>query len=166
MNDYIAEIIQRHKGKGVLLDANILLLYFVGAFNPEEISKFKRTRIFTVEDHYTLVRILGYFETIVTTPNILTEVSNLSGQLAGHLKGDYFEKFASGMTLFDEHYLSSANISEMQEFKRFGLTDAGIIHLARGSYLLVTDDFRLSQYLQKEGVNVLNFNHIRVFNWE
>ena len=87
MSNYIIELLQRYRGKGVLLDTNILLLYFVGAFNPEEIPRFKRTKMFTVEDHDTLVGILGYFEKIVTTPNILTEVSNLSGQLAEHLKG-------------------------------------------------------------------------------
>jgi len=125
--------------------------------------------MYTEEDYSTLVNFLGHFEKVVTTPNILTEVSNLSGQLGltENLKQSYFEKFASGITLLlTEHYLSSAEIARMQEFKRFGLTDAGVVRLARGNYLVLTDDFRLSGYLKKAGVDVLNFNHIRVMNWE
>jgi hypothetical protein len=34
-------------------------------------------------------------------------------------------------------------------------------HLAKGNYLVMTDDFRLAGYLQKEAVDVINFNHIR-----
>ena len=43
--------------------------------------------------------------------------------------------------------------------------DTGILRLARGKYLVLTDDFRLSQYLQKMEIDVLNFNHIRPLGW-
>lgn len=165
MKDYVTGLLQRYRRAGVLLDSNILLLYFVGSFDPKQISRFKRTKQFTEEDYYTLLSVLGYFEKIVSTPNILTEVSNLSGQFAEPLKLLYFDKFASGIALIDERYLPSANISQIQGFRRFGITDAGIIHLARDT-LILTDDFRLSQYLQSKNVDVLNFNHIRTFNWE
>lgn len=166
MSDYSVNLIQRYSRVGVIFDTNILLLYFVGTYNQDLIPKFKRTKIFTVEDYNLLVGLLGRVEKIITTPNILTEVSNLSGQLSENLKFDYFEKFATGIALLDEHYLSSDEISRMDEFSKFGLTDAGILHIARGNYLVITDDFRLSQYLQKIGVDALNFNHIRTFNWD
>jgi len=159
MNDYITKLLRRHRRTGVLLDANILLLYFVGSFGPKEISRFKRTQQFTEEDYSTLIKFLGSFKKVVTTPNILTEVNNF-------MKRDYFEKFAQGITLFDERYLPSADISTDREFKRFGLTDAGIVNLARSHCLILTDDFELSNYLAKEGVDVLNFNHIRVMSWK
>ncbi len=165
MNEYITELLRRYGRAGALLDTNVLLLYFVGLFDPELIPVFKRTKMFTVEDYSTLVAILNHFKRIVTTPNILTEVSNFSGQLPEHLKHDYFEKFASGITLLDEHYLRSDEISEMRAFKRFGLTDAGIIHLVKDNYLIITANFKLAQYLQKEGVDALNFNYIRIINW-
>jgi hypothetical protein len=112
-----------------------------------------------------LVIVLSNFKALVTTPNILTEVSNLSGQLGEPLRLNYFEKFASGIGLLDENYIPSNKVSNMEEFKKFGLTDMGIMCLAKHSYLVITDDFRLSQYLQKENIDVLNFNHIRPMKW-
>ena len=37
--------------------------------------------------------------------------------------------------------------------------------LVQGQYLVLTDDFRLSQYLPKIQVDAINFNHIRMYNW-
>lgn len=61
--------------------------------------------------------------------------------------------------------MASRDVAQMQEFVKFGLTDTGIIHLTKGKYLVLTDDFRLSQYLQSAGVDVVNFNHIRTTYW-
>jgi hypothetical protein len=89
-------VLARYRTAGVLVDTNLLLVYFVGAFDPALIPKFKRTRMYTLEDHPLLVRVLGFFEKVVTTPHILTEVSNLAGQLPSHLTRGVFEKFAAG----------------------------------------------------------------------
>ena len=161
----IDRLIQRYKQAGILVDTTILLLYFIGAYDQDLIPKFKRTRQFTVEDHAILIRLLGLFDKIVTTPNILTEVSNLSGQLGEPKKSEYFKKFSSGISLLEEEYVASKDVADMQEFVRFGLTDTGIVHLTRGKYLVLTDDFRLSQYLQSAEVDVINFNHIRPAYW-
>lgn len=165
MIEYVVSLVNKHRKSGVLVDTNLLLLYFVGSFNQEEIPKFKRTKQFAIEDYATLHDFLALFKTIVTTPNILTEVNSFSNQLAEHLKPGYFEVFAEGITLLDERYTPSSDISTMSEFHRFGLTDAGILHIARNEYLVLTDDFRLSQYLQTKQVSVLNFNYIRPYNW-
>ncbi len=161
----IDQLAQRYKQTGIFVDTNILLLYFIGAFDQNLIPKFKRTRQFIVEDHTILIRILSFFDKVVTTPNILTEVSNLSGQLGEPVRSEYFKKLSSDITLLEEEYVASQDVGHMQEFVRFGLTDAGVIYLTRGKYLILTDDFRLSQYLQSAGVDVINFNHIRIANW-
>ena len=158
-------LIQRYKQAGILVDTNILLLYFIGAYDQDLIPKFKRTRQFTVEDHAILISLLGLFDKIVTTPNILTEVSNLSGQLGEPKKSEYFKKFSSGISLLEEEYVASKDVADMQEFVRFGLTDTGIVHLTRGKYLVLTDDLQLSQYLQSAEVDVINFNNIRPAYW-
>ncbi len=46
-------------------------------------------------------------------------------------------------------------------FPKFGLTDTGIVHSARGRFLVLTDDFRLAGYLQRQGIDVVNFNYLR-----
>ena len=164
MNE-IEQLAQRYKQAGIVVDTNILLLYFIGALDRDLIPKFKRTRQFTVEDHTILIRILDFFDKVVTTPNILTEVSNLSGQLGEPVRSEYFRKFSSDITLLGEEYAASQDIAHMSEFVRFGLTDTGIIHLTRGKYLVLTDDLPLSLHLQSTGVDVINFNHVRSAYW-
>ena len=161
----IPNLIGRYRESGVLVDTNILLLYFVGAFDRTQVSRFKRTQKFAEEDHEILERFLGNFKKIVTTPNILTEVSNLAGQLGEPAKRSCFEILAQGITLLDEHYIQSKTVAKMGEFAGFGLTDSGIIHVSRGRFLVLTDEWKLAQYLENLGVHVLNFNHIRVLGW-
>ena len=62
----------------------------MGNFQPARITTFKRTQQFVEEDFQLLRLLLGYFDKIITTPNILTEVSNLAGHLEGNLKLAYF----------------------------------------------------------------------------
>jgi rRNA-processing protein FCF1 len=166
MNVYIDELIQRYRRKGILVDTNILLLYCIGAVNKNEISIFKRTKQFVPEDYDTLLGLLNNFESIVTTPNILTEVSNLSGQLKDNLKLTYFNFFKENIKLLKEEYVPSLQAANIPEFSRFGLTDAAIINHAKGKYLVLTEDFHLSQYLQHEGIDAINFNHLRPFFWK
>jgi rRNA-processing protein FCF1 len=166
MKDYYNDVIQKYRRSGILLDTNILLLYLIGTFDIGLIRKFKRTaNKFVTEDYITLSIILGYFTTVATTPNILTEVSNLSGQLATDLKPGCFARFAFMINYFEEHYIKSIDIAAQGEFQHFGLADTSIISLVTGRYLVLTEDFRLAQYLQNKGADVLNFNHIRTINW-
>jgi hypothetical protein len=164
MSDYAVRLLRRYRKAGIILDTNILLLHFVGSLNPQIIPAFKRTITFAIEDYYTLQAMLKFTPTVVTTPNILTEVSNLLGQLSDHQKVPCFELFAKGVNLLDERYLISTTIAPMSEFGRFGITDAGLVHLAQ-SHLIITEDFRLSNYLETGGAPVLNFNHVRVLKW-
>lgn len=159
-----ADVVARYRKCGVLVDTNLLLMYFVGAHDPEEIPRFKRTKQFTPEDHTLLIRFLGLFGRIVTTPHVLTEVSNLAGQLADPTKVGVFAKLGAGIKLFDEEHSPAVEIASQPTFTRFGLTDSAILYQVKGRYLVLTDDFRLSQYLQSAGVDVFNFNHLRMYN--
>lgn len=150
----------------MLLDSNLLLLYFVGLYDPARIGSFKRTysQGYTVNDFELLCRLLGLFGTIVTTPNIATEVGSLSNQLRGDEKATYYTVFAKFISSMAEYYTESKQICALEQFKQFGLTDSGIINLARGKYLVLTDDGRLVGYLQNVGIDVINFNHLRSLN--
>jgi len=53
----------------------------VGTVNRNRISKFNRTEKFVPKDYDSLLQILSYFDKIMTTPNILTEVNSLANQL-------------------------------------------------------------------------------------
>jgi len=161
------DLFRRYKKEGVIVDTSILLLWFVGSYDEGQIAKFKRTRtLFTVEDYVTLCGILRRFDKIITTPNILTEVSNLAGQMEEPMRTRQFEAFARGIMLLDEKCLPSTRIAATEEFKRFGLTDAAISCLASAKCLTITSDLRLYVHLQRLGLDAVNFNHIRALGWE
>ena len=68
--------IQQHRGKSALLDTNLLLVYVTGLSNPANLARLHHTRQY-VGDFPLLSRLINHFRTLLTTPNILTEVSNL-----------------------------------------------------------------------------------------
>lgn len=161
MNEYLRKLFYKYKNKGLLIDTNLLLVYFVGSYDRNLIGNFKRTITFTIEDFEKLQRAFIFFEKIVTTPNILTEVNSLSNQLSENIKLQYFDKIKDQISMLEENYLESKVICELTHFSKFGLTDTGIINLVKDNYLVLTDDFRLANYLEKIEVDVINFNHLR-----
>ncbi|HEY0083586.1 MAG TPA: PIN domain-containing protein [Pyrinomonadaceae bacterium] len=158
-------LLARYKSKGVLIDTNLLLLYLVGMYDPQRIPKFKRTMIFAIEDFFTLLKFFEYFKEVITTPNILTEVNSLANQLPDNIKVAFYPKFAEQIANLQEHYIESTKVSFTPHFLKLGLTDSGILSLAQDQYLVLTDDFPLAGRLEKQGIDVINFNHIRTMNW-
>lgn len=166
MKNEINYLFARYRQKGILIDTNILLLYFVGTVNRERISRFNRTQQFVPEDYDLLVQVLDYFQKVITTPNILTEVNSLANQLGEPERSQCFAIFAQGISVvLDEFYIESRLMATSERFTKFGLTDCGILNLAREQYLVLTDDLKLAVYLQKEGIDTINFNNIRVYGW-
>lgn len=165
MKEFIRSLFERYRQKGILIDTNILLLWFVGTLNRSRISKFNRTEKFLPEDYDSLIQILSYFSKIVTTPNILTEVNSLANQLGEPERSQCFSIFAQGVARLDECYIESRTAVSMEPFTKFGLTDCGILNLASNQYLVLTDDLKLASYLQKSGIDTINFNHVRVYGW-
>ena len=161
----VEDIFPLYRQRGILIDTNILLLHFVGTVNRERISRFNRTEKFIPEDYDLLQRILTYFQTIVTTPNILTEVNSLANQLGEPERSQCFSIFSEIISNMNESYIESRTITNTKNFAKFGLTDCGILNVARGKYLVLTDDLKLANYLQKVGIDAINFNNIRTLGW-
>jgi rRNA-processing protein FCF1 len=166
MKDIVRSLFQKYKQKEILIDTNILLLWFVGTVNRERISKFNRTEKFVPEYYDSLVQILSYFNKIVTTPNILTEVNSLANQLGEPERSQCLSVFAEGVARLNESYLQSTDVVRTDSFTKFGLTDCGIATLAKNKYLVLTDDFKLTNYLQKSEIDTINFNNIHVYGWK
>ena len=150
----------------LLVDTNILLLYIVGSLGRELIRRHRRTDKFTVEEYLLLTRLLSRFGKIVVTPNILTEVSNLLGYIEESTKARLLLGLALLTTVVEERHLPSAEVAKAAEFARLGLTDSSILLLAQEDLIVLTDDLPLSLALQRRGVEVINFNHLREKLWE
>jgi hypothetical protein len=61
-----------------------------------------------------------------------------------------------------EQCVHSNTATENPAFVKFGLTDTVIAKMAEGAVLVLTDDFKLSQYLERSRLAVVNFNHLRM----
>lgn len=150
-----------YAGKSAVLDSNLLLFYWSMWFDPKLIRTFKRLSGFAEMDFVLLCETLKAFRPMQTTPHVLTEVSNLMNALHGSRKAVWANYFSRQIQLIDEHPLSSATVASVTgPFMRFGLTDAGLAYLAEKCVIL-TIDFPLSNWLERRGLHVVNFNHLR-----
>jgi hypothetical protein len=163
MEVYVRELVSRHRRGGILVDTNLLLLFFVGGYDRGLIERFPRTaNRFVPTDFDLLAGLFGGFERTVTTPHILTEVSNLMGYLTGRARSEGLAWLAHSIPAMRETYVAGAELATRESFVRLGITDTSIIEIASEPYLVLTDDFRLYNYLATQNKDVLNFNHIRV----
>lgn len=162
MTDAVQSAIIRYASKGILIDTNILLLYFIGRLNRYRIEKFKRTKRFTAKDYDILIDFIGRFNTVITTPNILTEVSSMINQLGEPERSECYVIFANEIGFLQENYVPSQSIASTHwSFQKYGLTDSGIASASPGQYLVLTDDFDLARYLNSLNIDTLNFNNLR-----
>lgn len=160
-NEYAIRLISQYARYGILVDTNLLVLYFVGDYAPNKIGS-KRLQTFAPSDLEILQMVLARFSKIVTTPHILSEVSNFIEQITpeGWIP-NAFEHFARGVALMEERFTPIESIYDTQAFLNHGVADAGIASLAQVPYLILTDDLPLANRLENVGSRVLNFNHLR-----
>ncbi len=157
----VQALVAKYKTRGIIIDTNIFLLYLVGLVNRNRISKFKRTAQFIPEDYDLLLQIVDGFQKVVTTPNILTEVNSLANQLGEPERSQCLNTFTLLISQITEEYMESISVAKNEIFARFGLTDCGIMSLAKDKYLVLTDDLKLSLYLKAQGIDTINFNNLR-----
>jgi hypothetical protein len=160
MHAHLELLLRRYKSRGILLDTNLLLLFAIGNYSPQRILTFKRTTQYTLRDFEMILSIIGYFDRRVTTPNILTEVDNLSRQLPEREHVAVAGVMSQLIAQLFEVYTPSAHIVPQEAYADFGLTDCITMAYAR-EVLIVTDDFPLSGMLASQGRDVLNLNHFR-----
>ncbi len=115
------DFIRKHRSKGALLDANLLLVYLVGKINIHRLETFHHTKQYV--SFFPLLRsLVEMFPKIYTTPNVLTEVSNL-----GHDLGEgFYHLLKQVVPHFDEKYCVSGEAVSHPNFNTIGLTDAAL----------------------------------------
>ena len=165
MRDHIERLFFEYRTEGILVDANLLLLYVVGAYDPEWIERFKHTSAYTEDEFELLDRLLGQFQTIATTPSVLTEVSNFVGHLPKEPRRGCTALLQRLIPELEEAHRASEALCEHSYFRQFRLTDTGTAEISEDSYLVVTDDLPLYHALANDERAVINFNHLRTANW-
>jgi len=156
-------IMEKHINKGVIVDSNLLLLYFIGTANLNVIKSFKRTAKYSPEDYHILCKFMKCFKTIISTPNILTEVYNLFKDSKNVGNKVFYQVFLNIFLKKDEKYIRSETAIKDILFEKVGLTDSVIALLSKEDYLILTDDLKLFGILEDKKYDVINFNHLRYF---
>ena len=157
------DLINKHKNFGILIDSNILLTWIIGIIDVRYIQKFKRTREYTEIDFNIIDKLLNYFSIWYTIPNIITEINNLANSLDKERKKKFYDVYTKLIfNVFEHHIPSQEAIKKYPvEFIKFGITDCIIYNLCKRNILILTADFPIAQYLEKQNLDVINYNHIR-----
>ena len=153
--------IERYRRRELLIDTNLLLLFFVGARRPDRIRSFNRTSRYSADDFALLERVISEFKRMTTTPHIMTEVSNLMGQFAEPLRSDLRGYLSAAIQAWNESSTASRNLAKAPHFPRLGLTDTAIADLKPRSCLILTDDRALAGLLEDKGLEVILFSDLR-----
>jgi hypothetical protein len=150
---------------GLVLDSNLLLLLCVGRWRKDQIPVFKRTSKFEESDYDLLIYYLARFQRVVVTPNIITETSNLLGQLEGRYREEAFTVFNELISFVKEQYIPSSDAAQSGSFLKLGISDATIEQLAESGLHVLSDDFPLVGTLNKAGLSAINFAHLQSDYW-
>lgn len=158
------ELKRRYGKTGLLIDTNLLLLWTIGSFDSHQVGRFKRLAAYSLDDFNLLFNIINQFNRIITTPGILAEVSNLSGQLPKDIKEKFWQNFKRQLFLFQECYKPANIVAEESSISWLGYVDAGVIAAARVGYLVLTDDMQLHYTLLEESLDSVNLNNLWSYN--
>lgn len=166
MHNFRKEI-NRYLNKGILLDTGPLVLLIAGLYDQDFIERHKPTRNkFLKQDYASLMVVLDGFKTIVTTPHILTEVSNLLGQAPEQITPKLLALLAQFVNGMEEKFIPCKDFAGKDFFPKCGVADSCVLEDTSGEYLIVTIDWPLSQRLEKMGRDVFNFNRVRSLGWD
>ncbi len=156
------DLLLKHSRTGVFFDMNLMVVFVIGSYNPEWLGKHRRTQAFDLAEYKLLLRLLERCERRLTTPNILTEVDNLSRQLPNNAHAEISRHFRNLVTNMFEVYDQSQQHLGGELHSKVGLTDAILIRHS-ADHLIITADFPLARRIESMGRDVVNFNHIRSY---
>jgi hypothetical protein len=161
MTDWLLKCFEPYLKHGLLIDSNLLLLYCVGKHRIDLVPQFKRTKQYTTDDFALVSQIWVRFQKIYTTPTILAEVSNLARQVRESDCEPLMRTLVDVIPLMEEQHKPSSSLTANPSFVKFGLTDSSIAEIAQRKIVVLTDDFPLSQYLNKQKLVAFQFSHFR-----
>ncbi|HEY9174378.1 MAG TPA: hypothetical protein VI136_19005 [Verrucomicrobiae bacterium] len=121
--EQLFKLLAKHRQSGVALDSNLLLLLWIGSFDRSLVSRFKRTQKYTEFDFDLLVELIRRIPLLVTTPSVLTEVSNLAGQLPEPLGNLFRDEMRCAIGKLDEKHIASRKAASEASFVRLGVNN-------------------------------------------
>jgi len=145
----------------VLFDTNLLVLLIAGTIKPALVGTHRRLRAFSDQDYQNLSAIAARYAEHVSTPNILTEASNLLGSSDQEMFPGAGVALANYCARLREIYVPSEAVMSEGVYLRFGLADAGIVDVAlRHRIHVMTAEYALHGILVRSGGTSVNLRHL------
>lgn len=145
--------------RALLIDANLLVLWAVGAVSPRLVLRHKRLGAYVEKDYVVLSNFASQYTRVVITPNTLTEATNLALQIAEPARTQVAEQLKVIAKVTDEIYVRSEQAMHRIEFSRLGLADSAQLEVQNVDVL--TDDLHYYLAAQSQGKTCFNFTHLR-----
>lgn len=157
------DAILAHVPRGIVVDTGPLLLFYATLVSEDLPKRFKRTQDFAKADQEVLLSLLAHFPKRFTTPQVMTEVSNLSDGIFGQFLSSFFEVITVDLGEVKEIYTSTQELSASGRAVTLGFADLSLMYVARKGPLLLSTDARLCEWCNREGMSAINFNWLRTF---
>ena len=146
------------------LDSNLVLLFAVGRAERGLVTVHKRLRPYSEADYELLQGFLAVTEKVTTTPNIMTEVSNIASFGIVEPALSRINSSVKGLAAaFDETYKPSGELTVLPEFDRLGLADCPLLAILDHRTRLLTADTLLYLAALDRGFEAINFDDARRF---
>jgi len=160
--------IRKYSRSGVLVDTNLLLVYFVGLYDirtgQQLIDNFKYTKgDYESGDFDVLDAFLNNFQVRVITPHILTEVYTIIDNELNYTARDLcLGLIQKVIPTFREQHIPAKQLLAEDKVRTYGVADMSILRSAKAeSYLVLTEDGPLTNYLNKVEVATLSLSEIK-----
>jgi len=189
-NNIIDNFVQHTPKDFVLLDTGVFLLLLQGLkieepyyskynqkssgylMDKNTIEKMNNNENgYSTKDFKLLSEIVDNYEKIMTTPHILTEISNLNKskkrQKSLTTRNLLFNRLKAliASNLVYENFVNITDIIKDSKFNKFGVTDIGILNQSKNSNIgVITDDSKFSGYLNNNQIPCINFKELRNIN--
>lgn len=145
----------------LLVDSNLTVLLIVGLLDKRHIASHKRLQIYDGADFDLLARFVGSYSSLLLSPNVLAETSNLIRQVGEPRRAELSRAVARFVQQFEERAIASQLAVSRTEHSRLGLTDAVLLELAADGGTILTADLDLYLAAASAGYDAFNFNHLR-----
>jgi len=149
---------------GYFVDSMLLTLLVVGRTDKGLISRHRRLGGYSVDDYQLLLDVIADGGgRVYTTPNTLTETSNLLWYGVEEDDTRLPRMLARLIEEGNEVVVASAAAAQETAFQRFGLTDSVLASVASPSRPLLTVDGALYGFIAAKSTTqaAVNFNHLR-----
>ncbi len=125
-----------------------MVLLVVGQYDPDYITRHRRTRGFSANDFEQLFRLIQDYETLWLTSYCLAEVSNML--MYDHRSAKQCLKVLKSIPFRESHY-SKELILEHRSFYRLGVSDVSVVRKSKRVSLTITLDKPLLAEISSSG---------------